>query len=303
MAYKPRTEPKKLTILRVLNSKMTLLKTDRQHYYSLQKGYEGEVMFDKMTERLQCECYIINDLRLKVNNTTFQIDTLIIVAGKIHFYEVKNYEGDYFIDPETGLLYKLPKSEYLNPLNQVIRSESLLRQLLQNLRVNIPVEGHAVFINPEFTLYQAPLDKPIIFPTQVNSYLKTLDKTPSKLYANHKKLADKLVSLHLEESPYTELPQYKYGQLKKRMICEKCQSSKITVFGKKCVCGNCGHDEPVADAVLRSVEELRLLFPDMKITTNIVHDWCGVVDSKKRISRILDKNYKITGVGQWAYYK
>lgn len=303
MAHKPRTEPKKLTILRVLNSKMALPETERQHYYSLQKGYEGEVMFDEMTEHLQCECYIINDLRLKINNTTFQIDTLIIVSGKIHFFEVKNYEGDYIIDPKTGRLYKLPESEYLNPLNQVIRSESLLRQLLQSLGVNIPIEGHAVFINPEFTLYQAPLDKPIIFPTQVKSYLKKFDKTPSKLYSNHKKLADKLVALHLEESPYTELPQYNYEQLKKRINCEICQSSKTTVSGKKTICEDCGHEESVTDTVLRGVKELKLLFPDVKITTNIVHEWCGVVESKKRISRILDKHYKIAGVGQWAYYE
>ena len=43
----------------------------------------------------------------KINNTTFQIDTLIIISETIYFFEVKNYEGDYYY--ESDRLYKKPK--------------------------------------------------------------------------------------------------------------------------------------------------------------------------------------------------
>jgi hypothetical protein len=77
----------------------------------------------------------------------------------------------------------------------------------------------------------------------------------------------------------------------------------VTIVGKKLICGKCGGEELVTVAVMRNVEEFKLLFPERKITTNVIHEWCGVVDSRKRISRVLGKNLKITGLGQWAFYK
>jgi hypothetical protein len=149
---------------------MNLSDKDKQHFFNLKKGYEGEIIFDSLAEKLQCECFILNDLLLKLNNTMFQIDSLIIIQETIYFFEVKNFEGDYYY--ESDRLYKKSKSEINNPLNQLNRSESLFRQLLQSLGFNIPILASVVFINPEFTLYQTPLNKPFIFPTQVNRYLK-----------------------------------------------------------------------------------------------------------------------------------
>lgn len=301
--YKPRTEPEELIILKALNKRMTLSEKDSQHYFRLKKGYEGEVIFDELTEKLQCECFILNDLLLKVNNTTFQIDTLIIFSKKVYFYEVKNFEGNYYYDSESDRLYKLPKTEYNNPIHQVNRSESLLRQLFQNLGVNLPIDGNGVFINPKFTLYQAPLDKPFIFPTQIENYLEKLETMPSKLNENHKALADKLISLHIKKSPYTQLPPYEYEQLRKGITCEICNSFEVLVHGRKCICGDCGHEELVTTAVLRSVREYQLLFPNRKITTNIIYEWCSVIDLKKTVRRVLEKNFKKVGVHQWTYYE
>lgn len=313
MAYKQRTEPEELIILRVLNIRMVLPDEARRHYFSLKKGFEGESIFDELTEKLTCECYILNDLLFKVNGTTFQIDTLIITSGIIYVFELKNYEGDYYYDckcnsdsesdsPPPERLYKLPKAEYNNPLYQLNRSESLLRQLLRGLGVKYPIEAKVVFINPKFTLYLAPLDRPFILPAQITTYLEKLDTTPSKLNGSHKKLADKLLSLHIKKSPYTQLPPYTYEQQRKGMTCEVCQSFKISVHGRKCVCGDCGHEEEVESAVLRTVREIKLLFPDWKITTSGVMEWCMVID-RKRISRILRKHYKIVGERRWIYYE
>src|SRR5690625_2881877 len=121
MLYISRTKPKKLTILELLNKRKKLTGKEKQHFLNLQKGYEGEVIFDKLTDKLKCECLILNDLLFEVNNTTFQIDSLIIVQGKILFYEVKNHEGDYYY--QSDKLYKKPKFEIINPLHLLSRSE------------------------------------------------------------------------------------------------------------------------------------------------------------------------------------
>ncbi|MBP1932779.1 nuclease-related domain-containing protein [Ammoniphilus resinae] len=301
MPYKPRTESNEFIILKSLNTRMTLSAKDNQHYLHLKKGYEGEFMFDLLTDKLQCECLILNDLLLKSNNTTFQIDSLVILSDTIHLFEVKNYEGDYYY--ESDRIYKKPKTEITNPLIQLTRCESLLRQLLQNLGFKLPIVASVVFINPEFTLYQAPLDKPFIFPTQIQRFLRQLSSAPSKLNGKHKMLADKLISLHLEDSSFNQLPSYDFNQLRKGIICAKCNSFSISVRGKNCFCMDCGHEEMATSAIMRSVNEFRLLFPKLKMNTNIIHEWCKVVDSKKRIRQILDKNFKIIGVRRWSFYE
>jgi hypothetical protein len=301
MIIKPLSKPAKLILQGYLNTRMNLSKDDKQKYLNIKKGYEGELIFNSLIEKLECECLILNGLLLEVNNTKFQIDSFLILQQTIYMNEVKNFEGDFYY--ENGRFYSSNGIERKDPLLQLNRSSSLLRQLLQNLGLYIPIEARVVHINPHFTLYQAPRNEPIILPTQVDRYLNKIKTTPSKLNGKHEKLADKLISLHIEESPYEGSPSYNYDQLRKGMNCEICNSFSIFVHGKYCVCGNCGHKEWVEAAVLRNVGEYKLLFPNRKITTNDIYDWCGVVDSKKRISRILGRNFKIVGVHQWSFFE
>ncbi|TFJ92000.1 nuclease-related domain-containing protein [Lentibacillus salicampi] len=301
MLYKPRTKPAELQILSALNTRMTLSTKDRQHFFNLSKGYEGEVKFDALTEKLQCDCYILNDLLLQANNATFQIDTLIITAKTIYIYEVKNHEGEYYYESEK--LFKLPQYEIVNPLHQSGRSESLLRQLLLKHKVSLPIEASVVFINPEFTLYQAPLDKPIILPTQVKKHLSQLNSIPSALNEKHKRLADKLCALHIQESPYQKLPSYTYEELRKGIPCLKCHSLSTVVEGHKLECRECCHKEALANTIMRAVKEFMLLFPKHKITTRAIHDWCRIVYSHRRIQKVLNQHFTRVGSNRWIYYK
>ena len=94
-----------------------------------------------------------------------------------------------------------------------------LRPLLKDLGFHLPIEGDVTFVNPNFTLYQAPLKEPIIHPTQLNSLMKRLNEIPSKLTNRHKTLADQLISLHQTDNPFTRFPPYNFGHLKKGIIC------------------------------------------------------------------------------------
>lgn len=290
-----------LLVLGYLEKRMNLEENDRNHYYNLQRGYEGELLFDSMTERLQGNCYILNDLLLKANNTTFQIDTLIITAETIYLYEIKNYKGDYYY--EADKFFRKPKTEITNPLYQLERSRSLLRQLIHKYGFNLPIHASVTFVNPEFTLYQAPLDKPIIFPPQINRHLNRINAIPTPLNQRHQRLAEKLISLHMEDSPFSQLPSYDFDQLRKGITCCKCGSFNITVQTRNCNCMKCSYNEPVKDAIMRSVKEFKILFPDQKITTSKIHEWCQVVESQKRIRKILDQNFQMIGTRRWAYYK
>ncbi|MBS4204428.1 nuclease-related domain-containing protein [Lederbergia citrea] len=300
MFIKSRCESAELKQLRYLHIRTNLSEKEKRHFSNLEKGYEGELKFDMLLDNLSGEWLILSDLLFEVGNTIFQIDSLLISQKGIFLIDVKNFEGDFYIEADRW--YTASRNEIKDPLLQLRRSESLLRRLLQDHKLNLSIEAYLIFINPEFTLYQAPRDLPIIFPTQLNRFMKNLNKRSSKLNEKHSKFADLLVAKHMNESSFTQLPNYDYEQLRKGVICEGCQSFLISVEKYKLACNSCGYKEEIKSAILRSIEELTLLFPDRKITTNAVHEWCEAIVSKKTIERILTKNYKRLGYGWSSYY-
>ncbi|MEH7387063.1 nuclease-related domain-containing protein [Bacillus sp. JJ1521] len=159
MIIKNRNVPKELVLLRFLQGRMKVSEKTENQIISLEKGFIGEKMFQQRMTKLTLDCLFINDLLLETNNTHYQIDSLLFTQPKIHIFEVKNYEGDYLFDGDC--LRLLSGKEIKNPLNQLSRSVSLFRQFLQNQRMNFTVEGHLVFINPEFYLNNASPDLPI----------------------------------------------------------------------------------------------------------------------------------------------
>ncbi|WP_188206921.1 NERD domain-containing protein [Alkalibacillus aidingensis] len=301
MIYKKRTQSKELTILKSLDNRMELPTNYKQNFLNLLKGYEGEVKFDSLTEKLQCDCLILNDLLFNTNNTTFQIDSLMITLKTLYLFEVKNFEGDYYY--ENDKFFKRNNYEILNPLHQLSRCKSLFSQLLYKQKIDFFIQANVVFINPEFMLYQSPKGQPMIFPPQINRYLSKFNSISSKLNKHHKRIADELISLQTTENPYNNLPPYEYRHLRKGIICPKCNSFSIVHEKIQSICEECGHKEKTSTAVLRNVNELKLHFPEEKITTPIIYDWCNHQISERKIRTTLEKNYKKKGQKRWVYFE
>jgi hypothetical protein len=302
MILKNLYESDELLAMRYLNTRMELTDQEKFQYLNLEKGFEGEKKFDQMAELLKEERYIINSLLLKVNNSPFQLDKLIISQGGIHLLDIKNFQGDFYIKDNKFIAVKTDR-EWKNPFDQLKRSSLLFRQLLQNLKLNYLVEPLVIFINPEFTLYQAPMDLPAIFPTQVDKFLKTIDNTPSKLNDGHKKLAQQLLSLHQTKNPHAVLPEYTYEQQQKGMYCCFCHSFQLSKSYNELVCGKCGGHEKIELAILRNVKEFQLLFPERKVTTQSIYEWCNGELSRRTFSRVLKKHLTVVGSTSDTYYK
>ncbi|MCM3570748.1 nuclease-related domain-containing protein [Neobacillus mesonae] len=256
---------------------MTTSEKEMFDYLNAEKGYDGELMFDQLTDKLHGERIVLKDLLLKTSSTYFQIDSVIISQWKVDLFEVKNYEGDYF--SESGKFFKVPKREVKNPFNQLERNTSLMRQWLNQHGFQIEVKGWVTFVNPEFSLFQAPLNFPVILPSQLNRFMRNLDLQPSRLNNIHKKIAETLISNHHEKSPYTQLPAYELGLLKKLISCPKCLHFMILMGRNKCICNNCSYIEKINSSVLRIVGNHQLLFPSSKnnYPRNISVEWwsCG----------------------------
>ncbi|RSL33023.1 NERD domain-containing protein [Salibacterium salarium] len=192
MIKKERYETTELKCLRSLNKRMHLPVKEKKYYMNLEKGLTGEQQFDKWSSKLTSKPLILNDLQLEVNHTHFQIDSIFICPETIYLFEVKNYEGEFYIKGDEW--YTIKGMEIKNPLLQLKKSESLLRQIFYHLPYNTSIKSYLVFINPEFTLYHASPNLPIVLPTQMNRFKKKWDKKHIRLTSKEQAIAEKLLS-------------------------------------------------------------------------------------------------------------
>lgn len=300
MCHKRREESDELRIWRALNARFPLADEEARYFHNLLKVWEGEKKFDSYTENVSKGNVILNDLLFEVSNTIFQVDSIMISGETLFLYEIKNYEGDYYY--ENDRFFTKSQKEISNPLIQLKRTETLLRQLLHKHGYSIPIVSNVVFINPEFFLYQAPLQLPIIHWNQLNRHILHLQQNTYPLKKRSKLIAEKLNSLHLEENPYKKIPSYQYEEIQKGILCAGCGRFGVRVVGMGVECTFCNHIERFEMAVLRTIEEFRVLFPNSKITTKAISEMCGGIASLKKIRRILERNFKMNGVHQWAFY-
>jgi hypothetical protein len=279
---------------------MKLPEVEMGNYLYAERGYEGELVFDERTSPLVKDWIFLNDVLLEQNNNVFQIDSLLISPHKIHPIDVKNSTGDYCLKNDEW--FSMSGKPIKNPLHQVKRHAVLLRGLLSEMGCKIPVEPYLVFVNPEFHLYQAPINKSIIFPNQLNRFISTMKNERSYVGQQQIDLGKRILSHHLEHNPHSRKPIYHYEQLRKGMYCPKCYRMYERLSKNLLKCKGCDETEHYENAVLRSTEEFQLLFPDKKITTSGIHEWCGGIVSKKSIQKYLAQNYTILTAGRSSYY-
>lgn len=271
---------------------------DKRRYRSLKRGYEGEVYFDHLLEQLPGGYILLKDLCLNYNDRFFQIDQGLLYNNLFYMYEIKNYIGEYYDQDEK--LYHISEKEVDDPLIQLKRSSSLLRQLFHQLGFTTPIVPTAVFPNPEFTLFHAPRTDKIILPSQLGQYIRQFNQT-IPLSPSLQQLSDKLHSLNKKTSPQQTLPDYHYNELKKGMRCPSCSGILKDIAKNSCTCRACGEKENLQHVILRNIDEFQILFPNQKITTKIIHDWCEM-DLNWSIRTVLKKNFEKMGANKGAYF-
>jgi hypothetical protein len=301
LIMKERGVPRELIILRGLRPRINFSESEESYYLYKEKGYEGEVNFDKWAVPLSVseKMIFLNDVNLNQNNNHFQVDSFGISSGTLHHFEVKNLEGDYSID--KGKWISPLGNPVKNPLIQVDKTETLLNQLVNNHSIPLTVKSHLILINPEFHLYNVPSNLPIVYPAQMNRFRTSLLQNSSKIRNADIRAAEKLLALYIGESPYDSVPKYRYDELRKGMVCPGC-GEFYAEFKRVLCCGFCGGKEGSSDAILRSVEEFRLLFPEVKVTTKNIFDWCGVIKDERTIQRVLRANLQSMGNKRSSYY-
>lgn len=277
---------------------MHLEREDYFYYLALKKGYEGELKFDTYTAMLKCHCLILNALQLEVGRSSFQIDALLLSADKIFIYEVKNFEGVHYWGKEK--FTKETGSGMENPTLQLVKAKVRLELLLQKLGCHLPVEARVIYINPEFTLLNAPDDEPFLLLSQLPAHLRAVQKTARLSPALAEWAAD-LARLHDPDYMGSEPPAYSFQKLRKGMACPDCLGLMTLYRGHNPLCRRCGKKRAFKVTLEKAVEDFSLLFPEEKITTNRIAEWCGI-KNRDRVYRILKAKYQPVGQGQGRYY-
>lgn len=302
MIYKPRAKPETLTIREYLARRMTFSKDEQNIFDNQARGFIGESQWDQLTTlRLQCGCLILNDLLLEVMGTTFQIDSLLLAGNTLYLHEIKNYVGDYYY--EDGKMFLSSGTEIKNPFPKLLETTACLRRLLQQMGYSYHIEAAVVFINPNFTLFQAPRDLPVLFLSQLERHFQKLNRIHVPLSEGLKQLAPQLAKRHIQEFQFKKRPVYHYSQLQRGATCIQCGSFSLVEKGYRIVCMKCDHVDRATDIALRSAKEFRLLFPDEKLTTSALQKWCQVIESPQIIRRVLKKNFISNGNSSDRYYE
>lgn len=301
MHYNHPVKPKELQILNILRAKMSLPEESLQRYRTLQKGYEGEILFHKLLkQKLISNCIVLYDLLLESAGNKFQLDCTIIMQREILLLEVKNFKGDFQLKNDKWYSVTTNK-EISNPMSQLERGALLLKQHLHQKGYQLPIKPYLLFVNPEFTLYQCKPDQMMIHPSQINRFIANINNTETKLTTRHYKLARKMFSNQITDSPYERLPVYDSHRIKKEMNCQQCNSS-LRVHGKKLLCSTCHDKESLQSAIVRGAVEFQMLFPDSKITTKGIQDWLGIIESDYVIRKTLNQYFYPLGKSRHKHF-
>lgn len=291
-----------IQVLQCLLPRNVLSSHEKQQLDNRLKGFQGEELFAELLQRNSAENQLIlHNLRLESNDTEFEMDCLVLQNEVIHLFEVKNYEGDFLYDDGKWFVVH-NKKEISDPLAQLQRSEMLLKQILQRLNLNIPVQGYVVFVHPNFQLYQAPLGKNIIYPAQLERFLKKFSAHNAPLQHWHQNVMNRLSAMHVANSRHTHLPDYDFPTLRKGVFCQNC-SAILSRSGRDFLhCQSCNIMESLEEGILRMTKEFAVLFPNKKITTRKIFTWCGEIVSMKVIRRILQKHLEVQGNSKGVYF-
>ncbi|MCD8508917.1 MAG: NERD domain-containing protein [Bacillus sp. (in: Bacteria)] len=279
------------------------MKRKKKYFSSLYKGFMGECHFDKeWLTRLPDDWIILNDLELEHNNSSFQIDSLLIASKNLYLIDVKNFENDYYYEPSDDRLYYVGYNQDGNDaLNQLKRSERLLGNLLANLRYgDFKTKRNLVFVNPAFSLYELKRGLPIVLPTQLERFMEGLKRQQIINTPRQHDLAKALIEKTMSVNPrkFHEPIHFDYGELQKGFFCKNCFSLMLKKSWYQLICSKCGEVEQIDDAVMRNVGDYQLLMPDKVITTNNIFEWCGGERSEVSIQtyrRILIQNMQRKG--------
>lgn len=269
-------------------------------------GYAGELRVDReLCEAHHFNSYIVMKNLLVGSEVTYcQIDSLIIYSKFILIIEVKNIPGLLTYDEVTHQFTRRkdngPVEGMGNPVDQINRSQRLVKIFLKRFHHEIPVHGIIVFSNPSSILEKPFSDSKAI---HVSGLYQALDEL-HRLYSNQttphfdSHHIHKLFESHEPSPTHTQLtpiPKYVFTELKTGVLCPNCITAQLVYKSKIWRCSICKFKSN--NSHLETLQEYRLLFSS-EITTKEWMRFSGL-SSMETSRRMLNESYlEKTGINK-----
>ena len=276
---------------------------DVQNLKRLAAGYAGECEFDDwLSSYGRPHWRIFKDIWIDAGGTT-QIDTLLVTGEGVYVFDVKNYSGA--LEYVDGKWFSGGKRLNKDIFIQLKRSMEKVN--LMHYRMGRPGGLHSsiVFINEHN-------DVKIVDEVDVEVIMRNDIKRKIHKIADEENWNGSLdieqvargVETFIIPCPYKprELEDAEFERLRGGICCVKCSGFDVEVLRYHVQCG-CGHVESKEKAVLRTVCEYGVLRHDRELKLEEVYQFLGGVISKKHLSKVLRRYFKLISTGRHAKYE
>lgn len=281
-------------------------------YMRRRKGYRGEVGLDYYLKMLPRDDYfILNNLQLRIDDTNFQIDTLIVTKYFAAIVEVKNYSGTLIFEDafnqfiqelETGELKKYP-----NPIMQAKRQCHQLQKWMKKFGIkSIPIKYFVAFGNPKAIIkgkHQEVKDV-VCDSEQIPEKMNLLSQQFTKSHFSSKELQHFTELLKREHSsePQNVLKTYSINKndILTGVQCSNCKSFHMERERRKWNCPNCKQSS-THDHVQAILDYFLLISPT--ITNKKCREWLRISSRKISENILRSMNLIKTGSNKGTIYK
>ncbi|TLS36082.1 nuclease-related domain-containing protein [Pseudalkalibacillus caeni] len=232
-------------------------------------GFRGEQNLDYFLSLLpQKDYWIINDVRLRISNRFFQIDSLVVTSKVIVILEVKNINGTLLFDNDFNQFIRTQhdrEERYQNPLFQTQRQKIQLYQWLEKHQFQpLPIEDLIVISNPTAVL-KADKENPVVYRkvTHLENVIDKIKEIESKHQQKHldKNGIQHLCNLLISNHQPAEIDILSsYGLTSKDLMngvqCPECSRFSMVRKHRTWFCPNCkihsrtSHKQAIMDYLL-----------------------------------------------------
>lgn len=301
MILKTRSEPLEIFQLENLLKRLPDTHLQLPHWTEklrrISAGYNGELRVDSLWHEIDIPIphYFIHDLFIQKEQSSHQMDTILVTNRFVLILEIKSISGLLNFDSATRQFSRTNKDGSIdgmrNPDDQVRRHEKWASHFLAAQKIKLPVIGAIVFTYPS-SVIQSKAGKRIMIQSSGLPYLM------DQLLANHQQeiltkkktefIARELLSLHSNKP--LALPTLPASFLK-GVLCPECDGQCLSYIRKRWRCDICLFAS--VDAHVTALKQYRYLIGST-ITNKEFRDFTGLssVATSSKLLKSANLSYK-----------
>lgn len=305
--FTDKNDKKQLTefeILKLKANRMKLSSEEQQQLTRLRKGKEGEEMVVDFIQKYGHPNWMILRNLIFDEESTYEIDILVVGKMGCIAFEVKNYSGDFTY--ENGSCYYNQRPMTRDIVAQTRRIHLKNIQLFQRLHLNKNLYTALVFINEhnEITFNPLPESISVVKRNKLKTYIEHFAQQENQSYSRMsiEEQVEKLQRASVVNSKHLPLiDEMAYSEMKRGFYCPACLCFDLKRTNKTFIC-RCGHRQSVKAALLATIEEYSVLFHHKDLTRGDILHFINYELSDTTVYRVLRENFELQGKLKSASY-